>query len=143
MKRPAGLRTTAALLLVTAAGTLVFWGTFFADLDSQRGGELASRSAEWYAWELSFPLADGWLVVTAILGAVGLWRMRSSGLLFSLQSAGAMIFLGLMDILFFLENGLYLPLTAEIAIELFIHVWVTVFGFWTAGYVWKHRHLLD
>ncbi|MCJ7622767.1 MAG: hypothetical protein MUO76_04625, partial [Anaerolineaceae bacterium] len=44
-------------------------------------------------------------------------RMRRSGLLFSLLSGGALVFLGLMDWLFFLQNGLYLPFTAEIAIE--------------------------
>jgi hypothetical protein len=143
MKRPIGLSTVAVLLFITALGTLVFWGTFFADLEAQRSGELASRSEHWYAWELSFPLADGWLVVTAILGAAGLWRMRPAGLLFGLLSPSAMVFLGLIDILFFLENGLYLPLTAEIAVELFIHVWVTAFGLWTAGCVWRHRQLLN
>ena len=86
MKRPAGLGITAVLLALTALGTLVFWSTFFADLDAQRSGELASRSDAWFAWELSFPLADAWMALTAIVGAVGLWRMRAYGLLFSLVS---------------------------------------------------------
>jgi hypothetical protein len=64
---------------------------------------------------MSFPLADGWMAATAILAAVGLWRMRPSGLLFGLVSGGTMVFLGLMDVLFFLHNGLYLPLTGETA----------------------------
>jgi hypothetical protein len=139
MRRPMGVSMTAALLLLTAAGTLVFWGTFFADLEAQREGELAARSDAWYAWELSFPAADGWLALTAILGAVGLWRMQSSGPFFGLVSAGAMVFLGLMDILFFVENDLYLPLTGETAIELFIHVWLLALGLWTMGLLWKHR----
>ena len=142
MKRPTGLTVIALLLIVTTAGTFIFWLTFFADLDAQSGGELASRSADWFAWELSFPLADTWLAVTGILGAIGLWRMRPSGLLFSLLSGSAMIYLGLMDGLFFLQNGLYLPFTAEIAIETFIHVWVVFLGLLLIVYVWTHRKVL-
>jgi hypothetical protein len=130
-------------MLVTALGTLLFWAVFLGDVDAQRGGELASRSDAWFAWEMSFPVADGWMAATAILGAVGLWRLRPGGLLFSLVSGGAMVFLGLMDILFFLQNNLYLPLTAEITIELVIHVWLLVFGLVLIGHVWRQRrHLL-
>lgn len=142
MKRPTGLTITAVLLLLTAIGTLLFWAGFFVDLEAQRSGELASRSDHWFAWELSFPLADAWMALTAILGAVGLWRMRSAGLLFGLVSGGAMVFLGLMDILFFLENGLYLPLTGEVMLELLIHLWTMFFGLFAIGYIWKHRAVL-
>ena len=114
-----------------------------ADLDAQRSGYLASRSDAWFAWEISFPLADGWMAATAVLAAVGLWRMRPSGLLFGLVSGGAMVFLGLMDVLFFLQNGLYLPLTGEVAIELFIHLWTVALGLAAIAYVWSRRALLS
>jgi hypothetical protein len=139
MKRPTGMTVTAVLLLLTAVGTLLFWITFFADLEGQRSGTLASRSAAWFAWEISFPLADLWMAVTAILAAVGLWHIRPGGLLFALVSGGAMVFLGLMDVLFFLQNGLYLPMTGEVAIELFIHAWTTGFGVFTIVWVWNQR----
>ena len=143
MKRPTGLIVTAVLMFLTAAGTLLFWVTFFADVEVQRGGYLASRSDAWFAWEISFPLADGWMAATAILAAVGLWRIRPSGLLFGLVSGGAMVFLGLMDVLFFLQNGLYLPLTGEVAIELFIHLWTVALGLLAIAYVWSRRALLS
>ena len=142
MKRPTGLTVTAVLMLLTAVGTILFWVTFFADLEAQRGGYLASRCDAWFAWEMSFPLADGWMAATAILGAVGLWRMRPAGLLFGLVSGGAMVFLGLMDVLFFLQNGLYLPLNSEVAVELFIHIWTAIFGLFAIVYVWTQRVLL-
>ncbi len=142
MKRPTGLTVTAALMLLTAVGTLLFWVTFFADLETQRSGYLASRCDAWFAWEMSFPLADAWMAATAIAGAVGLWRMRPTGLLFGLVSGGAMVFLGLMDALFFLQNGLYLPLTGEVAVELFIHIWTAAFGLFAIAYIWSHRALL-
>ena len=143
MKRTTALTVTAVLLLLTAAGTLLFWVAFFADLEAQRSGTLASRSSAWFAWELSFPLADLWMAATAILGAVGLWRVRPAGLLFGLVSGGAMVFLGLMDALFFLENGLYLPLTGEVAVELFIHVWTVTFGLAAIVTIWRHRAALS
>ena len=142
MKRPTGLTVTAVLMLLTAVGTLLFWVTFFADLEAQRSGYLASRCDAWFAWEMSFPLADAWMAATAILGAVGLWRMRPNGLLFGLVSGGAMVFLGLMDVLFFLQNGLYAPLTGEVAVELFIHIWTAAFGLFAIAYVWIRRALL-
>ena len=143
MKRPTGLTVTAVLMLLTAVGTILFWITFFADLEAQRSGYLASRCDAWFAWEMSFPLADAWMAATAILGAVGLWRMRSTGLLFGLVSGGAMVFLGLMDVLFFLQNGLYAPLTGEVAIELFIHVWTVAIGLFAIACIWTRRALLN
>ena len=143
MKRSTGLTVTAVLMLLTAVGTLLFWVTFFADLEAQRSGYLASRCDAWFAWEMSFPLADVWMAATAILGAAGLWRMRSTGLLFGLVSGGAMVFLGLMDVLFFLQNDLYLPLNGEVAVELFIHIWVIAFGLFAIVYVWTRRELLN
>lgn len=139
MKRPAGLTFAAVLMLLTAVGTLLFWIAFFADLETQRNSYLASRCSAWFPWEISFPLADGWMAATALLSAVGLWRVRPSGLLFGLVSGGAMVFLGLMDFVFFLQNGLYLPLTREITIELFIHAWMVAFGLSATAYIWSQR----
>jgi hypothetical protein len=129
-------------MLLTALATVLFWITFFADLGAQQNGELAVRSDAWYAWELSFPLADAWMAATAVLGAVGLWRLRPFGLLWGLVSAGAMVFLGLMDVLFFLLNGLYLPLTMDAALELFIHAWVIGFGLFAISAIWRSRAAL-
>lgn len=143
MKRPAVLSIVAAFMLLTALGTLLFWAAFFADLDAQRAGTLASRNENWFAWEMSFPLADAWLALTAILGAVGIWRLRPAGLLFGLLSGSAMVFLGLMDLLFFLQNDLYQPLTGEVAIELFIHLWAVLFGLAAIGLLWRHRASLE
>jgi hypothetical protein len=139
MQRPTALTITAALMLLTAIGIVLFWVVFFTDLEAQRESTFASRSEAWFAWELSFPLADAWVALTAAVGAIGLWRMRPTGLLFGLISGGAMVFLGLIDLLFFLENGLYLPMNAEAAIELLIHLWATGFGLFAIVTIWRHR----
>lgn len=136
---PVAMTVTAALMLTTALGTLVFWGTFLADVGAQSRGELASRCDAWLAWELSFPLADAWMAVTAAWGAVQLWRRRPAGLLFGLVSGGAMVFLGLMDVLFFLQNGLYLPPTGEGVTEALIHAWMVGFGLFAIATIWSRR----
>ena len=141
-RRPAILTVCAALMALTAIGTLLFWGVFFADLPAQRSSVFASRSAAWFAWELSFPLADAWMAATALLGAVGVWRLRPEGLLFGLVSGGAMVFLGLMDALFFAQNGLYWPMNGEVAVELAIHVWMVAFGLFAIASIWKRRAAL-
>jgi len=142
MKRPRTLTVLALLMLLTALGTALFWIVFFSDLEAQRGGYFASRCAAWFAWELSFPLADTWMAATALLAALGLWQQRPTGLLFGLVSGSAMVFLGLMDMLFFLQNGLYLPLNGEVAVETFIHLWMSAFGLAAIWLIWSRRHEL-
>jgi len=69
--------------------------------------------------------------------------MCSTGLLFGLVSGGAMVFLVLMDVLFFLQNRLYAPSTGEVAVGLFIHIWTAAFGLFAIAYVWVRRALLN
>ncbi|MBN1202797.1 MAG: hypothetical protein JXJ20_13175 [Anaerolineae bacterium] len=139
MNRPPELTLIAALLLLTAAGALAFWGVFAADLDAQRGGYLASECDCWYVWERSFPLADAWMSVTAVLAAVGVWSLRPAGLLWGLICGGALVFLGLMDMLFFVQNGLYVPLNGEVALELAIHAGSILVGLLSIAVIWRHR----
>ena len=141
IERPTGLSVIAILMLLTVAGIVLYWALFLTHLEAQRTVYLASRSEAWIAWELSFPLPDAWIAATATLSAVGLWRMRPTGLLFSLVSGGAMVFLGLIDGLFFLENGLCIPLRPVIT-ELLIIVWMLAFGSFVIYYTWQHRHQL-
>jgi hypothetical protein len=142
VRRSTSLSIIAALMLLTAAGIAIYWIAFLTSLDAQREGYFASRSEAWFAWELSFPLSDAWIAATAILGTIGLWRLRQSGLLFGLASSGAMVFLGLIDALFFLENGLYLPLNGEVAIQILIQAWMVGFGLFVIYTIWKHRNTL-
>ena len=140
--RPVGITIVAILMVVTALLTMAFWVAFFADYAGQNQSFLAHECDGWFLWERSFPAADAWMAVACVLGAVGLWRMRPWGLLFSLVAGGALIFLGLMDILFFLQNGLYWPVNFDVATEMVIHAWVLAFGAFVIAYMWGKRGLL-
>lgn len=141
-RRPTEFTVLGVLLLLTAAGTLVFWVAFFAGYEAQQGCYLARECDCWFLWERSFPAADAWTAALCILGAVGLWRVRPAGLLYTLASGGALVFLGLMDALFFLQNGLYWPLNGDVAVELFIHVWTIALGLAAIACVWPRRNCL-
>jgi hypothetical protein len=142
LQRPTGLTVVAVLMLLTSIGIAVYWTAFLSNLDAQRAGHFASRAEAWFAWELSFPLPDAWIAATALLGASGLWRARPSGLLFSLVGGGAMVFLGLIDALFFLENGLFIPLNGEVVVQILIQVWMIGFGLFSINTTWRHRDRL-
>jgi hypothetical protein len=142
MQRSTSLTITSILMLLTAIGIVGYWAAFLVDLSAQRAGYFASRSEAWFAWELSFPLPDAWIATTATVGAIGLWRARPSGLLFGLASSGAMVFLGLIDLLFFLENGLFSPLNGEVVVQILIQAWTTGFGLCSIHTIWKQRSQL-
>ena len=63
-------------------------------------------------------------------------------MLFTLLGSSALIFLGLMDALFFLQNGLYWPLNADVIVEAVIHAWAFVFGPFVITYTWRRRRQL-
>ena len=130
----------AGIMFFAAALTIAYWIIWFG------GGRalLASSGAEsYFVFENAFPAADGWLALTLIIGAIGLLQRKSWGLLFSLLAGGAGIYLGCMDVLFDLENGIYLvPKGADptsAIIEMCINI--LTFGLSIAGiiYIWRNR----
>lgn len=140
---PRGLRLIAAIMLFAAALTIAYWVVWFG------GGRdlLASSHADaYFRFENAFPAADAWLALTLIIGAVGLVRRRAWGLLAALLAGGAGIYLGCMDVLFDLENGIYLvPKGGDpsaVAIEVAINVLTFALGVVVITYVWRQRRWL-
>lgn len=142
MRELRGRKLVAGLLALTAVLTVAFWVTFFADYAGQAQSYFARRCPGWFLWERSFPAADLWAAAACLLGAVGLWKRRAWGGLFALLGGSALIFLGLMDVLFFLQNGLYSPFNADVLVEAVIHVWVLAFGAFVIVYTWRGRRQL-
>lgn len=94
--------TFAVLLLVTAVVTVYYWVDFFLH------GSVNVVDEEWYIrFERAFPVADGFMSASSLVAAIGLLLGDSFGVAFSLVSAGALLFLGLMDITFNIDNHLY------------------------------------
>ncbi|MBV8683589.1 MAG: hypothetical protein JO111_11985 [Caulobacteraceae bacterium] len=60
-------------------------------------------------FESAFPLADGFVAVSASLAIFYLAAKDAKAVLFGLVASGALMFLGLIDIYFNVLNGLYRP----------------------------------
>ena len=115
----------AVLLLVTAVGIVAYWVDFFVR------GSVNVVDEEWYLkFERAFPAADGFTAGCAAIGGVGLLADAGYGTAFALVAAGGLVFLGLMDVAFNLENRLYRflrtswPMRAELA----VNVWTLGLG---------------
>lgn len=138
MGRPAIFGILGGFLILTAVVTVLYWIVFFTT-----EGIVQTRTDEVYlAFERAFPLADAWLVVTSALAARGLLRVHPGGFLWSPLAGSSLIYLGLMDILFNLENGIYAALSPSVAIEVVINLFCVIFGPVLIATVWSRRHLL-
>lgn len=130
-------------LLFAALLTIGYWAVWFG------GGRALLASANtvpYYTFENAFPAADGWLALTLILAAVGLALNRPWGLLAGLLAGGAGIYLGCMDVLFDLENGIYLvPKGGDptaVIIEASINILTFTLGIVAITYFWRQRRAL-
>lgn len=135
--RSEGLGWIIALLCFAFVATLAYWIVFFTS------GDVQVRADDVYiAFEKAFPPADAWMAFCALLGAIGLWRGRSWGFLFALLAASSSIFLGLMDLTFNLNQGIYAIGGAETLIEILINLTTLLLGPVIIIYLWKNRQQL-
>ena len=134
---PKGLAWIIGILLFTALATVAFWTVFFTS------GDVQVRQDEVYlAFERAFPLADAWMAACALLGAIGLWRRRNWGFLFGLLAASSAIFLGLLDLLFALNEGTLTAGGFEAVMEIAIILFTLIVGPVVIVYLWKNRSAL-
>lgn len=143
--QPAGGGRIAIIIAMIFAAllTIAYWVVWFGG-----GRDLlaSSHAASYYTFENAFPAADGWLALTLLLGALGLALKRPWGLLWGLLAGGAGIYLGCMDVLFDLENGIYLvPAGSDpsaVIIEASINVLTFLLGVVVLTYLWRQRRSL-
>ena len=129
------LRAVAALLLLTAAGTFAFWLAFFA-----AGDVVRARDTDVYlAFERSFPAADAWMAVASAAAAIGLLGRRAWATAAGVAAGSALVFLGLIDVTFDVEQGMYAQWSAAVAVEIAINVYCLVVGPFLMLWFWKNR----
>ena len=132
--RPKGIGWIIGVLLLICFVTVAYWAVFFTT------GEVQARNDLVYlAFERSFPLADSWMALCALVGAIGLWRRKDWGFLYGLLSGSSSIYLGLMDVLFNLNEGNYALGGPEMAVEIFINLATLSLGTVVIVYLWRNR----
>lgn len=137
---PRGRGFIVGMMLFAALLILAYWVIWFL-VDRNL---LASLHTDfYYRFENSFPAADVWLGSLLILAAVGLLLRRSWGLLAGLLGGGAGIYLGCLDVLFDLENGVYrVPAGGDASgaiIEIVINILTFTLGIVVITYIWRYR----
>ncbi len=134
------LRFMVGLLWFGSLATVAYWVVWFG---VDRTWLATADTPTYYAFENAFPLADGWMAVTAALGALALQRRKPAALLWMLLAGSASLYLAGMDVLFDLENGIYRhgdP--GGVAVELFINVGCFAGGVAIIHFAWRHRDSL-
>jgi hypothetical protein len=132
-KRPLAITILSALIGFTALATATFWILFFAKKIE------ATETEQDEAFERAFPLADSWMITTALVAAPNLLKMNRKGFFAGAAAGSAMVFLACMDILYSLENKKYWPLNGDRAQMLVIHLWTIFLGSSTLAILWKNR----
>jgi len=86
--------------LLIAIGLIGFWVMFyFMEYKNRKMSEVEFKH------EMSFPLPDlGWVLPNLIIAAIGLLLEEWFGYFFTITAASGMMFLGLIDLAFNLQN---------------------------------------
>lgn len=138
---PRGARFILGVLIFGLLATLAYWVIWFG-IDREI---LASAHTDsYYAFENSFPVADAWMVACGVAAGVALIRRRASSLLWSIAAGATSVYLGLLDVLFDLENGIYRSSdTGGVAVEIAINVLTLTFGAVIMIWAWRARRELS
>lgn len=123
MKKERSEKTVATLQLITAFGIILFWIGFFTV-----GLAPKNPPAGYFIYEYSFPLPDSVLALILIAAAVLLIRGKTLGRSLSLVAAGGLVFLGVVDFSFNIQNGVYALSVLDLVLNAFINLWCVGFG---------------
>ena len=143
MKRSVDINIEIGIGIFAFIAIAVYWFFWFAV-----PGVVQSRTpadpdfAVYLGYELAFPLPDAFVAMAALVGVIGLWKMKDWGFLAMLLAAGGAFFLGLEDLLFDLENHLFVPFSGAAGVELAIVLVIMALGPTMTFLLWKHRHEL-
>lgn len=123
--------------LLVALGIILFWAFFFWG-----GPQGAPPIACYLAFERAFPLPDLMLAFVLIIAAFNFLRNNQlAGLVLSVASGGALIFLGLLDVSFNLQQGVYTLSLSSLMLNVGINSVCIGFGLFSVVYSSKRVSL--
>ncbi len=141
LRLPRGGRFILGVLIFGVLATLAYWLVWFG---IDRDILASAHSDVYYAFENSFPVADAWMVATGSAAGLALVRRRASALLWLIAAGATSIYLGLLDVLFDLENGIYgSPDSGGVIVEIAINVLSLAFGAVVIIWAWRSRRELE
>ena len=118
-----GLTTIAILELLTGVGLILFWIGFFTI-----GLAPKNPPKGYMEYEHSFPLPDGLLAILLLVAGTLILLNIPVGRNLSLIAAGALLFLGVLDFSFNIQNGVYKISKSDLILNAFLNIWCVGFG---------------
>ena len=110
--------------ILISVGLIGFWIYFF--LFENKNPE---KSEVYIGFERSFPVPDlGWVTPGLIIAAIGLLSEQKFGIFFTITSGSALLFLGLLDISFNVQNKGYTTNIGDTLMNLLINIVCVIFG---------------
>ena len=114
----------AVFQILLATGFILFWIYFFV-IENKN----PENTEVYLAFERSFPVPDlGFITPSLFVSAVGLLLNQTYGIFFTIVSGSALLFLGLLDISFNIQNGGYTKSLSDTVMNLFINLVCVIFG---------------
>jgi hypothetical protein len=95
----------AVIELLFAAGIAIYWTLFFSGAFSLPTD--STLRLVYLGYERAFPAADGCLAIALCVAATGIVKRRFYGTTVTAACGGAAVFLGVLDLSFNLQHGIY------------------------------------
>lgn len=116
-------RAIPILEIITGCGLILFWiGFFTIGLAPEKPPEC------YFAYEHAFPFPDLLLAALLLVSGILLLKGRLLGKKLAMVASGALIFLGLLDFSFNIQNGIYTSSMVDLILNAFINLWCVGFG---------------
>lgn len=122
--------------IFTAAAGILYWFTVFTGIFPVT--ELVPGYKNWF---MSFPIADSWMFICAILAAAYAMKGHSLAALFAPLTGASLIFLGLYAFMYGYNTGLLFILTPDELIEIAIKIYCLTAGSLLIYHGWKLNSL--
>ncbi len=143
MKRSRDINIVIGIGIFAFVAIVTYWFFWFAVPGVvQSRTPVDSDFAIYSGYELAFPLPDAFVAIASLVGVIGLRKMKDWGFLSMMLAAGRAIFLGLEDLLFDLENHMFIPFSGAAVIELAIVLVILALGPAMITLLWMHRNEL-
>ncbi|MHA2295565.1 MAG: hypothetical protein ACXADA_06075 [Candidatus Hodarchaeales archaeon] len=129
-------RYVAVIEILGGLTIIGFWVGWFLDIFKSLTPDHPFYDT-YITFEISFPVPDAWIVILLFTSAHGIFFGKKYGSVLAVAAGAALIFLGLHDATFYLQNGLYqydlllIPVNvACLAGGAFLIVWFGRTHFW-------------
>jgi hypothetical protein len=135
------MKFLAVCQIFFGVGLMAYWAMYFLTARTGRASFLIS--AEHAAFEAAFPAADFVLAAAQMVSGIYLFRGAALGMLLCGACGGALIFLGLLDTSFNLQNGVYSFSPSLALMNLTINGLCVGFGLWLMVHIWRLKPFCD